>query len=121
MNICVFLISMAQTAEVEQPVLFPFPFRLHLGFCCIALVFFVLRFIKEKLPYQLIMAVAIPFSLIIWISNSKTLFYTVGIIELVLIVSAFVTSIVFKKKEPVPETAEPVQETEQEADSEEKE
>ena len=117
MNISDFLITMAQTAEVEQPGLFPFPFSLHLGFCCIALVFFVWRFIKEKLPYQLIMAVAIPLSLIIWISDSKTLFYGVGITELVLIIAAFVTSIVFRTKEPVPENAETVQET----DSEEKE
>ncbi len=117
MNISDFLITMAQTAEVEQPGLFPFPFSLHLGFCCIALVFFVWRFIKEKLPYQLIMAVAIPLSLIIWISNSKTLFYGVGIAELVLIIAAFVTSIVFRAKEPVHENAEAVQET----DSEEKE
>lgn len=117
MNISDFLITMAQTAEVEQPGLFPFPFGLHLGFCCIALVFFVLRFIKEKLPYQLIMAVAIPASLIIWISDSKTLFYGVGIAELVLIIAAFVTSIVFRKKETVFENAETAQET----DSEEKE
>ncbi len=110
MNISDFLITMTQTAEVEQPGLFPFPFSLHLVFCCIALIFFIFRFIKEKLPYQLIMAVAIPFSLIIWLSESKTLFYGVGIAELIFIIAAFVTSIIFRKKEPE-KNAEPVQET----------
>lgn len=117
MNISDFFITMAQTAEVEQPGLFPFPFGLHLVFCCIALVFFVLRFIKKKLPYQLIMAVAIPVSLIIWLSDSKALFYGVGIAELVFLAAAFVTSIVFRTKETVSESSE----SEQETDSEEKE
>ncbi len=118
MNISDFFITMAQTAEVEQPGLFPFPFSLHLGFCCIALVFFVLRFIKEKLPYQLIMAVAIPFSLIIWLSDSKTLFYGVGIAEFVFLIAAFVTSLIFKTKEPAVENAEPLQETDSEEEKE---
>ena len=47
------------------------------------------------------MAVAIPFSLIIWLSSGKTLFYTVGIVEAILLVAAFVTSIVCRKKESV--------------------
>ena len=104
MNISDFLITMAQTTEVEQPGLFPFPFVPHLIFCCLALVFFIFRFIKQKCPYQLIMAVAIPFTLVIWVG--RKVFYGVGIVELILTVSAVVTSIIFKKKEPVKETTE---------------
>ncbi len=98
MNFSDLFLTMAQTTEIEQTSLFPFPFSLHLIFCCISLIFFVYRFIREKSPYQIIMAVAIPFSLIIWLSESKTLFYMVGIVESVLLLSAFITSIVFKKK-----------------------
>lgn len=57
------------------------------------------RFVKEKRPYQLIMAVAIPLSLVIWASESRTLFYAIGAIEVVLIIAALVTAIIFKPKE----------------------
>lgn len=117
MNISDLFITMAQTAEIEQPALFPFPFSLHATFCCIALVFFVLRFIKEKAPYQLIMAIAIPFSMIIWLSEGKTLFYMVGIAEVAFLIAAFVSSIVCRKNEPVPENAEAVSENAESAEA----
>lgn len=98
MNFSDLFLTMAQTTEIEQASLFPFPFSLHLIFCCISVAFFIFQFVREKAPYQLIMAVAIPFSLVIWLSEGKTLFYMVGIVEAVLLVSAFVTSIVCKKK-----------------------
>ncbi|MDE6679113.1 MAG: hypothetical protein K2K02_08740 [Ruminococcus sp.] len=104
MNFSDLFLTMAQTTEIDQTSLFPFPFSLHLLFCCFSLIFFLFRFIKEKYPYQIIMAVAIPFSLVIWISESKPLFYTVGIVETVLLLTAFITSLVFRTKEPVAET-----------------
>ena len=85
------IFTLTQQAEIENPTLFPFPFNMHLIFACLATVFFVYRFATQKLPYQLIMAIAIPASLLIWVSESRTLFYAVGIIELVLILSALVT------------------------------
>ena len=99
-------------AEVSEPALFPFPIGLYAIFCVIALAFFVFRFMKEKAPYQLIMAIAIPFSLLIGLSNGKTLFYLVGIVELLLLISAFVVSIVCKKKTPetMPEKSEETEE-----------
>lgn len=114
MNISDTFFTMAQTAEVSEPALFPFPFGLYAVFCVIALAFFVFRFVKEKAPYQLIMAIAIPFSLLIGLSNGKTLFYLVGIVELLLLISAFVLSIVCKKKSPetVPEKTETTEEEE---------
>ena len=107
MNISHTFFTMAQTAEISEPALFPFPLGLYAVFCIIALAFFIFRFVKEKAPYQLIMAIAIPFSLLIGISNGKTLFYLVGIVELLLLISAFVTSIVCKKKSPETVSEEP--------------
>lgn len=98
MNISDYIVTLAQTAEVEKPNLFPFPFNTHLIFCCLAIVFFAILFSREKKPYQLIMGIAIPFSLVIWLSDSRTLFYAVGIIELILLLAAFITSIIFKDK-----------------------
>lgn len=84
--------------ELENTNLFPFPFSLHLIFCIIALVFFIYRFVTDKKPFQLIMALAVPFSITIHISDSHTWFYIVGLIELILVIAAFVTSIIFRDK-----------------------
>ena len=46
------------------------------------------------------MAVAIPFSLTIWLSDSRTIFYAVGIVEFVLLIAAFISSIIYNKKHP---------------------
>lgn len=95
-------------AEMESPSFFPFPFPLHLIFAIIATAFLIFRFVTNKKPYQLIMAVAIPISLILRIpSATQTLFYVIGLIELILIIAAFVTSLIFRDKStPEKETAE---------------
>lgn len=91
------LLTMAQTGN-DVTSLFPFPFPLHVIFAIIALAFFVFRFIMEKKPFQLIFAVAVPFSLIIWVSNSRTLFYIVGLVEFVLLLAALITYFIFRDK-----------------------
>lgn len=92
------LLTLAET-KMENPSFFPFPFPLHLIFAIIATAFLVFRFVTNKKPFQLIMAIAIPVSLILWIPTaSKTLYYTVGLIELILIIVAFVTSLIFRDK-----------------------
>ena len=83
--------------DIENPNLFPFPFKIHLIFAAIALVFFIYRFITDKRPFQLIMAIAIPFSMTIHISENRTWFYTVGIIELIFIIAALVSVFICKK------------------------
>ncbi len=97
------LLTLAVT-EMENPSFFPFPFPLHLAFSIIAFAFLIFRFVTNKKPYQLIMAIAIPLSLILWIpSANMTLYYITGLIETILIVAAFVTSLIFKDK-TTPET-----------------
>lgn len=100
MNLSDTIITIAQAQEVVQPNLFPFPLPFHLAFSCISLVFFLFQFKREKKPYQLIMAFAIPFSLLLWLFDSHTLFYAVGITELICFAAAFITSIIFKDKNP---------------------
>lgn len=87
-----------ELTEIENPNLFPFPFGLHIVFAIIALVFFVYRFFTDKKPFQLIFAIAVPFSLTLWLSDSRTWFYTVGAIELVFIAAAAVTALIFRNK-----------------------
>lgn len=119
MNFTENLITLTQAQETS---LFPFPFSTHIIFSCIAIAFLIFQFVREKKPYQLIISVGVALSLAIWISDNRTLFYAIGIAEALLLVSAFVTAVVFKHKEleeETPETAKNVEnstENAQEAD-----
>ncbi len=101
----------------ENPNLFPFPFKIHLIFCIVGFFFFIIRFIYDKKPYQAILALAIPFSMTLWLSDSRVWFYTVGIIELVLILAASISSIVYNIKHPQPKEAEKAENTSNTSDS----
>ena len=92
-------------AEVENTNLFPFPFGMHITFAVISLLFFVYRFFTDKKPFQIILAIAIPFSLTLWASESRTWFYIVGAIALVLLLAAFVSTFFFKNKPETTQTA----------------
>ena len=79
--------------------IFPVSETRHLIFCIIACVFFLLQFLRTKRWHQLILAVAIPLSMLVYIDpESKALFYGVGIAELVLLTAALVIGIVQGKK-----------------------
>lgn len=93
--------ALAQS-DVAKPSLFPFPFSFHLVLSLIAVVFFIFRFYQQKRPFQLIFAIAVPFSMLVWLSESKTLFYAVGIFELLFIIAAIVTSFIFKPAAAAP-------------------
>ena len=43
---------------------FPISFEKHVGFCIIAAVFFLLQFVRTKRWYQLVLAAAIPLSIV---------------------------------------------------------
>ncbi len=90
------IFTLTQQADAEKPSLFPFPFTLHLIFVCISVLFFAYRYIAQKRPYQAIMSVAVLTSMAIWLSDSRKLYYGIGIIELSLIVIALITAIIFK-------------------------
>lgn len=92
-------LTLSQQAQVEDPTLFPFSFNLHLVFVCLGVIFFVFRFLKQRKPYQMIMSAAMLCSLGIWLSESRKLFYFIGLLELIMLIAAFVTSIVCKKDE----------------------
>lgn len=86
---------LAQISD-EVPTVFPFPFHMHLILSVISIFFFGYRFAVKKRPYQLIFAIAVPLSMAIWISNNRTFFYILGLIELILIAAALVLSIAVK-------------------------
>ncbi len=92
------LVTISQQNDAERPSLFPFPFSMHFVFVCISVLFFIYRFSVQKRPYQIIMASAILVSMGVWISDNRKLYYAIGAIELVLIISAIVSSFIFKAK-----------------------
>lgn len=83
----------------EKPTLFPFPISMHFILVIFGAAFFAYRFSVQKRPNQLIMAFAMIVSLAIWLSESKVLYYSIGVIELVLLIASFVTSLIFKAPE----------------------
>ena len=105
MNISNFLVTMAQTTENNQTNLFPFPFHVHLIFSMISTLFFFAMYNKYHKPYQLLMGFAVPISLVIWLSESKSLFYGVGIIELILLFASFLITVILKIKNKKAETS----------------
>lgn len=100
------LLLMAEK-EIENTNLFPFPLWLHLSIGIFGFFFMGARFIKQKKPFQLVYAVAIPFSMTIWLSDSRSWFYTLGAIELVLIVLAMILGVCFSKTAAEPEKKSP--------------
>ena len=105
MNFTNMLTNLAQISYAENPTIFPFPFPMHIAIVIISVIFFGFRFAVQKKPYQLIFAIAVPISLLLWVSNNKTLYYTVGIIELILILLAVISTFVFKPKKAEAVTA----------------
>lgn len=116
MNFTNMLTNLAQISDAENPTIFPFPFPMHIAIVIISVIFFGFRFAVQKKPYQLIFAIAVPISLLLWVSNNKTLYYTVGIIELILILLAVISTFVFKPKKAEAVTAA-AEEKAEEADS----
>ena len=79
----------------ELNTLYPIGVTRHTVFCIIATLFFLAQFFRTKRWHQMILAIAIPCSLLVYIApENKTLFYGIGILEAVLLAAALVTSIV---------------------------
>lgn len=98
MNFTDIFVPLVQISDTENPTIFPFPFWMHITIAVISLIFFSYRFAVQKRPFQLIFAIAPAISLLLWTSDNKTLFYSIGIIELALILIAIIASVIIKPK-----------------------
>lgn len=99
MNFSNAFLTLLQQQSTEKPTLFPFPLSMHFILVIFGTVFLAYRFSVQKRPSQLILASAMIISLAIWLSESKVLYYSIGVIELVLLIACFVTSLIFKAPE----------------------
>lgn len=82
-----------------ETTLFTIGLEKHIIFSSVACLFFLAQFLRTKRWYQLILAAAVPASLLVYFQpENKTLFYGVGIAEAVLLVLAFVVNLVQSAK-----------------------
>lgn len=78
--------------------IFPLPFSVHLVFVIVAFVFFLIQFIRTRYKYQLVMAVAVAMTILLYVKETKLWFYGIGILEFGLLIIALVAAIAEKKR-----------------------
>lgn len=78
--------------------IFPIPFEIHLAFVIIAILVFSVRFMMKKRSYQIIMSAAVALTLFLHDGISKTMYNCTGVSIFVLIIGAFVSCIIDRKK-----------------------
>lgn len=78
--------------------IFPLPFTIHLAFACISFLVFLYQYTRNKRKYQMIMAIAIPATLLLYVNTSKTWFYIIAFAELAMMLVAIVFSFIEKRQ-----------------------
>lgn len=99
-----------------------FPIRLgvHLLLAMLALLVFGMQFIRFRKSHYLVLAIALPCTLLPYLSDSTTFFYTVGVAEFVALIASFILSntVDRDKSEQITDTQEQDAETTAEAEEE---
>lgn len=78
---------------------FPLEFSKHIVFCLIGGGFFLFQYFRQGFKYQLMSAIAICMTLLLYINDSIIWRYIVGIAEAVMIAAILITMSVERKKE----------------------
>ncbi|NLK71345.1 MAG: hypothetical protein GX286_07925 [Clostridiales bacterium] len=78
--------------------IYPLPFSTHLAFCLFSVAFFLFQYYRTGYKYQLLMAFAIPATLLIYISSNKLFFYSIGIFELIMLILVSISIAKEKKR-----------------------
>lgn len=86
---------------------FPIRFEVHMILALLALLVFGLQFIRFRKSHHLILAVALPCTLLPYLSDDKTFFYAVGIAEAVALLLAFILSQTLDRDKTAPKTETP--------------
>lgn len=82
--------------------LFPLSFQSHIIFCIVSVLFFAVQFIRMRCKYQIIAPIAILSTLLVYVSEEKVFFYSVGVLELILLI---VLTVVMNKEKKAIEAA----------------
>lgn len=101
---------------------FPIRFEVHMILALLALLVFGMQFIRFRKSHYLILAVALPCTLLPYLSDDKTFFYAVGIAEAAALVLAFILSQTIDRDKTAPaEEAKQIGQAEEAKSSEETE
>ncbi len=80
--------------------LFPITFIAHLIFAIVSLLVFGVQYLFGKRTYHLLLAIAIPCTLIPYLDESNsTLFYMVGLFELIALAVIAILAVVYEQHE----------------------
>ena len=93
--------------------LFPIHMGMHIVLGMLALLVFGLQFIRYRKSHHLVMAIALPCTLLPYLVDSMSFFYGLGVVEFIALILAFVLSVTVDKNknpEPVPRQSESEQE-----------
>lgn len=77
---------------------FPLSFTQHLVFVIIAVIFLALQFVRQKYWYQPVVMAAMASSLLIYVRDGMVWYYSVGVLELVLMLASAVLYILQARK-----------------------
>lgn len=102
-----------------------FPIRLgvHLLLALLALLVFGMQFIRFRKSHHLILAIALPCTLLPYLSDSTTFFYTVGVAEFAALIASFILSNTVDRDKPeqITEAADAQEQTDETATEAEEE
>ena len=77
---------------------FPMPLPMHIVFCIIGLAFFLLQYYRKRYTYYLLLAFAIPSTLLIYFCKTDISYTILGIEEFILFILIIVSMILTKRK-----------------------
>lgn len=92
--------------ETMDNSLFPIHMGMHIVLGLLALLVFGLQFIRYRKSHHLVMAIALPCTLLPYLVDSMSFFYALGVVEFIALIAAFVLSVTVdrnKNPEPLPE------------------
>lgn len=90
---------------MDTNVLVPLPLPAHIIFCIVGTLYFGFRYYQKNYLYYLLLAVAIPSTLLIYMSNERWYFIALAIEEFILAVMIFVNMRKVEKQKKTEEKA----------------
>lgn len=92
---------------MEHSLIFPLPLSFHVVFVVFSVVMLILCYIKRKYMYELYMLIGVASTMLIYIADSKPVFYILGLEEMILLALTVIDMIkVSKAQKPGSETNE---------------
>lgn len=70
---------------MEHSIKFPLPFNIHVGFVIVSMILLILCYKKRKYAYELYMLIGVASTMLIYIADSKPIFYILGLEEFILL------------------------------------